>query len=96
MVLVVGNNGSTSGLPELEEDVDPVEENIGELSTEGQVLEEEGDEGGLHIGVLHPKLVVNKVLKKGGKMKLRKYANVLLTSHKISLRTRKIRGVYVF
>ena len=64
MVLVVGNNGSTSGLPELEEDVDPVEENIGELSTEGQVLEEEGDEGGLHIGVLHPKLVVNKVLKK--------------------------------
>ena len=93
MVLVVGNNGSTSGLPELEEDVDPVEENIGELSTEGQVLEEEGDEGGLHIGVLHPKLVVNKVLKK---MKLRKYANVLLTSHKISLRTRKIRGVYVF
>ena len=49
-------------LPQLEEDIYPVEENIRQLSTQGQVLQEERDEGGLHVGVLHTQLVVDKVL----------------------------------
>ena len=32
-------------LPEFEEDIDPVEDNIGKLSTEREVLEKERDKG---------------------------------------------------
>ena len=49
-------------LPESEEDVDPVEKNIWKLSTESEVLEEEWDEGRLHVGVRLSQFVVNKIL----------------------------------
>merc|ERR1719192_689031 len=45
------------------EDIDPVEDDVGKLSTESEVLQEEWDEGGLHSGVGLPKFVMNKVLK---------------------------------
>ena len=52
----------SSLLPESEEDIDPVEENIWKLSTESEVLEEERDEGWLHVGVRLSQFVMNKIL----------------------------------
>ena len=50
-------------LPQSVEDIDPVEDDVGKLSTESEVLQEEWDKGGLHSGVGLPKFVMNKVLK---------------------------------
>ena len=52
-------------LPEFEENIDPVEDNIRKLSTEREVLEEEWDKGWLHPRVAEAQLVVHKVLRKG-------------------------------
>ena len=49
--------------PELEEDVDPVEDDVGQLGAEGEILQEEGNEGGSGVGVLNSQFVVHKVLK---------------------------------
>ena len=52
----------SSGLPQSEEDIDPVEKNIWKLSTESEVLQEEWDEGRLHVGVRLSQFVMNKIL----------------------------------
>ena len=54
---------NTGSRPELEEDVDPVEDDVGQLGAEGEILEEEGNEGGIGVGVFNSQFVVHKVLK---------------------------------
>ena len=54
---------SRKNIPQLKEDVYPVEDDVGKLSTEREVLEKEWNEGRFYVCVFNTQFVVNEILK---------------------------------
>ena len=61
---------TASGEPEFKEDIDPVEDDVRQLSAEGKILEEERNEGGADTGVTFTQLIVDEILKEPSVIKL--------------------------